>query len=486
MNASSKYFITSLLFLLVLFIYIKSPVVSTADTIWSLYVTTSIIKEGNTDLDEFSSLISSDDYRIERVGNHLYSIFPVGTSLLAVPFIWVAERLFPLREHVTFSEYLSQHAPDQTVFEVEKAIASIIMTFTVIMIFLIASKFIHRNRALLVAFIFAFGTSAWSVGSRGLWQHGPSMLVLAVTLYIIVLFKEEPWLLQFAAFPIAFAYIIRPTNIISVLIFSIYVFLVGRPYAIRYSSWLAVLTLPFLLYNYSIYKMLVPAYYLPERLGGNPFFLEALAGNLISPSRGLLIFSPILLFSLRELFMKPGNTDWQMLRLCLIAILISHWISISMFRHWYGGWSIGPRFFADVLPIFAYFLIPAVDRFANLAHKLGLGNCLFWALALLSLFIHFRCATLTAPFNWNSSPVNIDQSTYRLWDWSDIQFLRGLCPKPYYKAPKCWFAHNSEKLETGLGNVETHLRIGDSVSNNLVRIRREEILESADAYLGMP
>ena len=445
MNASSKHFCTCSVFLIVLVVYIRSPVVSTADTIWSLYVTGSILREGNIDLDEISAFIPSDDYRVERVGDHLYSIFPIGTSLLAVPFLWIAEIIFPLRERVTFSEYLSQHPPDQTVFEAEKAIASFIMAATATIIFLIAANSIQAVRALIVALIFAFGTSAWSVASRGLWQHGPSMLVLSMTLYLFVLSKEKTWLVQFTAFPIAFAFIIRPTNIISVLIFSVYILLVGRQYSVRYLIWLAVLIVPFLLYNYSIYKMLIPPYYLPGRLGTSPLFLEALAGNLISPARGLLVFSPILLFCLRELVVKPRNTDWWKLELCLMVILILHWISISMFRHWYGGWSIGPRFFADVLPILAYFLIPAVDRFANFAYPFNVGSGLFWSLVLVSIFIHFRCATVTAPFHWNSAPVEIDRNPHRLWDWSDIQFLRGLCPEPFYQAPKCWFVPNKEE-----------------------------------------
>ena len=440
---SLKYFLTFCIFLISLVVYINSQVFSINDTIWSLYVSSSILQEGNTDLDEYAHLIAPDDYRVEQIGNHTYSVFPIGTPLLAVPFVFVVDNIFPPVEQNTFSDYLMRHPPDQVVFEVEKVIASIIMAGTVAVVFLTASNLTTPVRAFMTAVIFAFGTSAWSVGSRGLWQHGPSMLALSIALYLVVCSREKPRLLQFVAIPLVFAYIIRPTNLISVLIFSIYVFLTDRHHFVRYLTWLAILTLPFLIYNYSIYERLIPAYYLPARLGDSPFFLEALAGNLISPARGLLVFSPILLFSLRTFFTRTKDTDWLILDWCLLAIVILHWISISMFRHWYGGWSIGPRFFADMLPFFAYFMIPAVDRMANLAHKLSFETCLFVIMALASIFVHFRCATTMEPFQWNISPVNIDHSPFRLWDWSDIQFLRGLCPEPYYQAPKCWFIQDS-------------------------------------------
>jgi hypothetical protein len=42
----------------------------------------------------------------------------------------------------------------------------------------------RRRWAFAVAMVFAFGTAAWSTASRGLWQHGPSMLCLAVAAYL--------------------------------------------------------------------------------------------------------------------------------------------------------------------------------------------------------------------------------------------------------------------------------------------------------------
>jgi len=89
----SRAFLALLIFLATLAIYVKSQVTSRGDTLWSLYVAASILKEGNTDLDEYAHLMSPDDYRLERVGSHIYSRFSVGAPFIAVPFVAIAENL---------------------------------------------------------------------------------------------------------------------------------------------------------------------------------------------------------------------------------------------------------------------------------------------------------------------------------------------------------------------------------------------------------
>ena len=152
-------------------------------------------------------------------------------------------------------------------------------------------------------------------------------------------------------------------------------------------------------------------------------------GAVHSPSRGLLVFSPVLAFSIVGMALRLRRADGRTVDAYLVVILVLHWVSISTFRHWYGGWSIGPRFFTDMLPFFAYFLIPVVDRLPSLTQRWDVKPFVFWPLLAASIFIHFRCATDLAPDAWNSVPNNIDDNRYRLWDWSDIQFLRGLCPE---------------------------------------------------------
>jgi hypothetical protein len=91
--------------------------------------------------------------------------------------------------------------------------------------------------------------------------------------------------------------------------------------------------------------------YTPGFHGGNPFVAEALAGDLISPGRGLFIYSPVLVFSVVGFALKVTSRRLMMLDLTLAGCVTVHWIAIARVnRAWWAGHSYGPRFFADMLP----------------------------------------------------------------------------------------------------------------------------------------
>lgn len=489
-----------LIFIAVFTTYLKSSVINAGgDTRWSIPVAMSIIKEGNTNIDEypFSYGISID--------GHIYSYFPIGVSLIAVPLVFiideVSERIFSFN----LSEYIKYKAPGR----IELFIASLITALTAVFIYLIAHSCLgNKKYSLLLAFIFAFCTSAWSTASRALWQHGPSMLMLTTSLYLILLAKSRPWLIQFVSLPLAFSYVIRPTNSIPILLLTVYILIQYEKYFIRYLLWAMVIAVPFFLYNFSVYHYFLSPFYLPQRIGQTVNFWEALAGNLISPSRGLFIFSPILLFSIYGVILRIKNkhlrriiddktekenslvligslfiligilcNEWTLTALFsqdgviafsnrkliwffdlfliitgvffirkksfdikfdkldyfLLGIIILHWLAISSHKTWWGGSSFGPRYFSDIIPYFIYFLIPVVERIPKLKgiKKIILASILFCFITI-SFFIHYRGATSWDTFVlWHSKPVSVIEKPERLWDWHDLQFLRGIKKQQY-------------------------------------------------------
>jgi hypothetical protein len=430
-------------FMFALAAYLVSPVTMSTDSVWAVHMATSLVDNGDINLDEYGHLIAVDDYRVTLIDGHLYSTFPIGATLFAAPFIGITKPFLNL-EGVSVNEYLLSHRPEERpVSEVEKIPASIIVAICATLIFLIALEYLDPVKALLLTGIFAFATSAWSTASRAMFQHGPSMLCLSAALYLMVIAKRKPFLAAFASIPLALSYIVRPTNSISIAVLTVYVFLNYRKYFAYYLLGLAVCLLPFFSYNYSIYSSILAPYYAADRLGvPSPAFMWA---HLFNPSRGLFIFSPVLIFSLIGMYrgLVPfGRGTLYKLEFYLSGIILLHWLAISAFSHWYGGWSVGPRFFTDMLPYFIYFLIPVLDSPPTLNWSPALqktGTVIFIVLLAFSVFVHFRCATDIEPFMWNSFPTDIAQDTSRLYDWSDIQFLRGMCTNGDYRAPGCWF-----------------------------------------------
>jgi hypothetical protein len=425
------------LFLGVLLVHVSSRNITSTDSIWSIHTAMSVIQEGNTDLDEYQALIAetpNHDYAVEKINGHLYTPYPIGASLVAVPFVWAIDRLSTFVSPVRFADYIQHARPEET----ELFLASLIVTLTTVVIYGMARLFLDKKRALILVLVFAFCTSAWSTASRALWQHGPSMLMLALALYLILLAKKRPFLSQFVALPLACAYVIRPTNSLSVLVLTLYVFLHYRRYFVRYVLWALLLAVPFIAFNVSIYHTLLSDYYRSYRdFAVSGAFFENFAGLLVSPSRGLLLYSPVFLFALWGVGLNLKRNEFYRLDLYLCAIVLLHLAVLAVWRLWWGGWSYGPRMLTDLLPFLMYWLIPVVaalfgtdqsqDATTPLPARAKTGLKLaFIVLAGFSFIVHARGATITETFDWNRYPANVDTYPQRLWDWRDIQFLRGI------------------------------------------------------------
>ena len=438
------------IFLLVLAVYWLSPIATSMDSALSVYFTASLVKTGDLNIDEYRYALPSTDYRMDIINGHIYSHYPIGAPLMSAPIFSILDQVVRL-DGLKPSDYLSTSVPDEPVWQFEKLLASIIVSLNAIVIFALALEYLDLLRSLLLVVIFSFATSAWSTASRALWQHGPSMLCLSMALYLLVLARRKPYLAALASLPLAFSYIARPTNGLSIAILTVYIFFAFRRYFVYYLLGLVVVFTPFFIYSYSIYSQLTPLYYSPERFLIFPS-LSVMMKNLFSPSRGLFIFSPILLFSLYGMYagLKNIKLDFEHLlkniNVYLVVIIILHWITISANTMWYAGWSIGPRLFTDMMPYFVYFLIPLLAKsptanWTPMAQNLAIA--MFILLLVFSIFVQFRSSTNSGPILWNALPQEIEQDPSRLSDWSDIQFLRNLCPEGEYRAPACWFSSSS-------------------------------------------
>jgi len=113
------------------------------------------------------------------------------------------------------------------------------------------------------------------------------------------------------------------------------------------------------------------------------------------------------------------------LSLALAAVVGLHWLVICSFPHWWGGHSVGPRFFSDMVPYLLYFFGLTLTRLDSLPRRSRAFAG--WALTVavaFSFFVAYRAANNLGPYAWNSVPVNVDVEPSRIWDWEDPQFLR--------------------------------------------------------------
>src|SRR5579864_5398761 len=449
--------IAILLFGLVFVTHSICPISQSGDSFWTVPVMLSLLSEGNTNLDEFPDLLREKHYQgLECVtaeyrviqpdgvrgcpaGSHYYYWYPIGTPVVALPLMVAMdaalravgpaidriteERLSPVKRAFARRDYLASH------LMVEAVLGSSIVALATALLFLTARFYLGVAGSIVLALLFAFGTSAWSTASRALWQQGPVMLMLTASLYLLALAMHRPALLPWTAVPLTLAYFIRPTTGIVLALVGVYVFFHQRRQFVKWLLVAAAVAAPFLGYNISIYHRLLPSYFmLPLFLAPTPAnfgaILNGFAGTAISPSRGLFVFSSFLLFSIAGIWLAFRRKWMTPLTYYLAGALALHWIVLADYMYWTAGHCYGPRLFSDVLPLFLFFLLPAL-MWLRLDEPRRLLSVAFYLCVAASVFIHYRGATTWAVYEWNGHPSQV--SVARAWDWRDPQFLRGIC-----------------------------------------------------------
>ncbi len=428
---------TAGVFVLAALVYVASPVHVQADSLWSIPTAISLLREGNANLDEYRTAYQRMPHGTVHVGEHVYPWYPLAVPLVALPVVALMEggarmglRLLPHPPGWLVLWDAHFNAVGDVAFgyyaRTERFIASLCAALAVALFFAAARRRLEVAPALLVTAVLAFGTGLWSTASRVLWQHGPSAALLAAV--VLLLTADAPgrrwafWL----GLTAALAYVVRPTNALTALGLLVYLAL-RRPRALLgFALGAGVVALPFCALNLALYQALLPPYFRPGMLGGG-HLLEALAGNLVSPSRGLFVWTPIFLLAVGSALHRLLRHTLAAAEAWMLAVVLLHWASISLLPQWWAGDSVGPRLFSDVSPYLCWLLVEPTSR-AWQRFRAGQPG---WLLLLVGLglwgaLVHGRGATQQAVHAWNDGPPTVDAAPERVWDWRDVQFLRGL------------------------------------------------------------
>jgi hypothetical protein len=102
--------------------------------------------------------------------------------------------------------------------------------------------------------------------------------------------------------------------------------------------------------------------------------LEGIAGLLFSPTRGLFVFSPFLLFAPCLLILALRDRDARGLTLALCVAIVVQVIGYAMVD-WRQGIAWGPRWLTDMVPLLVWMLPPIVARLSRNARVLFAAAC---------------------------------------------------------------------------------------------------------------
>ena len=457
------------LFLAVFGVYQLNVVDSTRnDPALTPFSAASLVHDGDLDLSEYpaevfverpvvitgsdpgATFASADEVGVALArggpGATITDYFPVVPALFAVPAVLVADGVAAITGGADADTLLvtGRFTPYHL------ATASLIVALAVVLARSIAFRVVtgseSRRRWLATgaALVVAFGTTAWSVASRALWQHAPSMLILLAALWIVVRLDEpEPeddappprWWAPTLGALLTLGVATRPTNVwfaVAVLVWlgvrhrtQLGRALIGGATVAGAVGLLVLLTgMPF-----------PPPYFAASRIAVGSQAVAAVGANWISPNRGLLWSSPIVLLAV------PGAVIWwrtprrRALVVALGATVAMVTLSVSSFGQWWAGHTFGARFMTEALPALFVLALPAVDAAfrgrpaddgAPTWLRTRTATVVVVALALWSVGIHALGATSRQTACWNDVPVNVDDQPNRVWSITDTQAGRSV------------------------------------------------------------
>jgi hypothetical protein len=315
-----------------------------------------------------------------------------------------------------------------------KSTATLLVALAAVVCYVTAGYSLPRRKAVLLAIGLALGTGWWSAASQTLWQSESAVLGLALAVAGFVRLDDDPHgsrtrALLVCGLALALTSRSQLAPAIGVLLAGVW-YRAPRLSAVIVTAGVAAAAAALTAYNVRCFGNVFGALPLVIELnrdvhGTAATFRPAVDGALgllFSPSRGLLVFSPVVFvafFGIRDAVRAGVRSPnaW-----CLLAAIVQY-LLYSTYAVWWGGHTYGPRYLLDILPL----LVPLAA--AALRHP----HAWPWHAAAVAALAWSTAVAATGAFvypheAWNTDPVDVDRYHERLWSIADSQI------------PRCWEA----------------------------------------------
>ena len=335
--------------------------------------------------------------------DHVCSIFPPGMGLLALPFF----APFVLAGQKPLDLGLLVHGGH--------VVAALVEVLATLLLWSVLHRFAGARWSIVLVLLYFLATSVRTVASQALWQHSGVHLAVAAALWLAM--REEQIGLGrelLAGITLGLGAVVRQTTAL------VAIGLNGlRPMRLVAALLgVAIGVAPLLAYNYIAFG--AP---LEQGYGTKPFdtpIQTGLYGLLLSPSRGLLVYCPYLVFAFLALVRAwrwPGEVAVRLRG--LFIVWLATLVLYATYAEWWGGRVFGARFLDDLAPIL--FVAIAWGTSVGLL-KTRIARVVFGLLALWSVVI-FQAAAFLYDKSWDTVPVNVNDDPSKLFNWSDPQWL---------------------------------------------------------------
>jgi hypothetical protein len=362
-------------------------VIQDGDTVPARLLPFALWQAGSVNLDSVAGLASTvppgkpyrEAYWLHRSpAGHLYGTYPIVTPVLVAPL------------YVPAAAYLAWRGWEpwrlqNTSLRMEKLAASLLAALSVGVFYLLARQAARPPRALLAAVAYGFATGTWVISGQALWLHGMGELLVVCAL-LAATARGSAASLVAAGLASGLLAANRPPDAALAAAVLVYLLVRHRERALWAVAAAVAASAPFVLYNLAVFGHSAGGYAWAVS-GSHPFLshplLPGLAGLLISPGKGLLIFSPFLWFlagravpprlpaggagpgavpaAVREPPPAGSAQPERFLELAVVAAVLAQ-LYVYARADFRAGACYGPRYLTDLLPALVWLLVPVIAR----------------------------------------------------------------------------------------------------------------------------
>lgn len=340
-------------------------------------------------------------YSAVRVRGRVLDFFPSGTAFVALP-------------HAVFALLGSGgRVTPELVSRWEKHAAALVTVAAAALLWGATRRW-GDGAALGAAAVFALATPVFANAAQALWSFTGEIFCLALALFLVLRARPLPLWAGLAA---GASFACRPTALAGAVAILLALLATDRRGASRYAAGLGTALAAVCAAQLALYGHPLGAYGAANTAHRalSADLARSLAGVLVSPSRGLLVFCPWILLLPIGLAHRRDREDglfpWALASLAAAAGTV---LLAASHVKWWGGWSLGPRLTTEAAPFLALASVPLFR---------AAGRPLRAAFLLLAAFAAATQLLLAyAPGAWEWDPQVLDPIGPRaLWRRKDSQ-----------------------------------------------------------------
>ena len=385
----------------------------------------SLVREGNTDLDEFygdgfwwfsvpaEQRQDGISYFLRKRAAHLYPAHPSGTVSLALPVVlatkFAGARLSEPGVHL----------------RLEKLTASLAAAVSLGVFLWLALHLAPTAPALVTTAILTIASGMFSTVGQNLWQHDG--IILGSLIVLLFEFRRGSGAGTVAQGLICGTLLAcRLTAVTFLVPFGLWVlFRSPRRAAVIVLS-AVIAWLPWIVYYLTIYGSVFGPSYSTHLTASHwsANLTSRLLGVMISPGRGLLVYQPWILLSLFAPLPKVRHAVETAARstapkgwaIACVAAIVLEIAVVSAWHCWWGGWCWGSRLVMSVVPLCALLCVRPIAALLTTYS----GRFLVIGLGLLGTFTQLP-GVYDDVCRWSIS--HADAPERAIASWSDAPFL---------------------------------------------------------------